>query len=180
MVLKVAVAAAVALAVVPGAAADGDPASDVLLQQNIFLPAPPPAADSQRGLEQAVAAVYAKSFRIKVAVVAGEGDLGAIPSLFNRPAEYAKFLGTELQFLYVGPLLIVMPSGFGIYDGGRTTSAEDAVLARQKIGGTTADDLARSATSAGTLCSPRVRSARATSCPRTSSSSRRARGAARR
>jgi len=148
VVRRIAATAVLALALVSGAAADGDPASDVLLQQNTFFPAPPPGADGQKGLDQAVAAVYAKSFRIKVAVIAGESDLGAIPSLFNRPAEYAKFLGTELQFIYVGPLLIVMPSGFGIYDGGRTTAAEDAVLARLKVGGATADELTASAASA--------------------------------
>jgi hypothetical protein len=141
-------AAVLALALVSGAAADGDPASDVLLQQNTFFPVPAPGGDSQKGLNQAVASVYAKSYRIKVAVIAGQSDLGAIPSLFDHPAEYARFLGAELQLLYVGPLLIVMPSGFGIYDGGRTTAAEDAVLARLKVGGTSADDLTRSGTSA--------------------------------
>ena len=137
-----------ALALASGAATDGDPASDVLLQQNAFFPSPAPGTDTQHGLSQAVAAVYAKSFRIKVAVIATDTDLGAIPSLFGHPADYAKFLGTELQFIYVGPLLIVMPSGFGIYDGGRTTAGEDAVLARLKVGGASADDVTRSATAA--------------------------------
>jgi hypothetical protein len=51
-----------------GARADGDPASDMLVVQNVFLP------------------------------------------------------------YHVGPLLIVMPSGYGIYDGGRSTAAESRVL----------------------------------------------------
>jgi hypothetical protein len=148
VVRKVAAAAIVALAIASGAAADGDPASDVLLQQNAFFPVPAPGGDSQKGLNQAVASVYAKSYRIKVAMIASDTDLGAIPSLFNHPADYAKFLGTELQFIYVGPLLIVMPAGFGVYDGGRTTAGEDAVLARLEVGGTSADDLTRSATAA--------------------------------
>jgi len=43
--------------------------------------------------------------------------LGAIPSLFNKPNQYARFLGFELSAGFIGPLLIVMPSGFGIWDG---------------------------------------------------------------
>jgi hypothetical protein len=141
-------ALAVALLRIPAPAADGDPASDVLLAQNVFVPSPAPAADAQAALTKQVAAVYAKNYRVKVAVIAAPADLGAIPSLFDHPAEYAKFLGTELQFLYIGPLLIVMPSGYGIYDGGRSTAAEEAVLARLKVSGSSADDLTRSATTA--------------------------------
>jgi hypothetical protein len=147
MVRRLAATGVLALALVAGAAADGDPASDVLLQQNVFFPIPAPSADAQKSLNQAVEAAYAKGFRVKVAVVAAQSDLGAIPSLFNRPSEYAKFLGTELQFLYVGPLLIVMPAGVGIYDGARSTAAEDAVLARLKVSGASADELTRSAAS---------------------------------
>src|SRR5207253_6733280 len=121
---------------------------DVLLQQNAFFPIPAPGAAAQQALNREVAAAYAKGFRVKVAVVAAQSDLGAIPSLFNKPGEYARFLGTELEFLYVGPLLIVMPAGFGVYDGGRTTAAEDAVLARLKVTGSSADDLTRGATTA--------------------------------
>ena len=137
--------AVLALALVSGAAADGDPASDVLLAQNAFFPSPAPSAGAQQDLNQAIAAAYAKSYRVKVAVIASKNDLGAIPSLFGKPADYAKFLGTELQFLYVGPLLVVMPAGFGVYDGGRTTAAEDAVLARLRVSGSSADDLTRAA-----------------------------------
>jgi hypothetical protein len=54
----------------------------------------------------------------------------AIPSLFGKPSQYAAFLGGELAEFYVGPLLIVMPSGYGIYDGGRSTAAEQGVLSR--------------------------------------------------
>ena len=147
MVLRAAATAVVALALVSGAAADGDTASDVLLQQNAFFPIPAPSADAQKALNREVAAAYANGFRVKVAVVASQSDLGAIPSLFNKPADYARFLGTELEFLYVGPLLIVMPAGFGIYDGGRSTAAEDAVLVRQKVSGSSGDELTQSAAS---------------------------------
>jgi hypothetical protein len=44
-----------------------------------------------------------------------------VPSLFGHPADYAKFLGTELHFFYRGALLVVMPAGFGFYKDGATS-----------------------------------------------------------
>jgi hypothetical protein len=131
------------------ARADGDPASDYLATSNIYLPyAQPPAQAVASALASAVENVYVHHYRVKVAVIANEVDLGSVPSLFDKPTEYAHFLGAELQSFYVGPLLIVMPTGFGIYDGGRSTAAEQAVLARETIRGTTGDALTQSATTA--------------------------------
>lgn len=122
--------ALVAAAAAGGARADGDPASDMLVVQNVFLPYEAPSHAAAAELEKEVAAVYAADDRVKVALVATRVDLGAIPSLFGKPSQYAAFLGGELAGFYVGPLLIVMPSGYGIYDGGRSTAAEQGVLAR--------------------------------------------------
>ena len=72
--------------------------------------------------------VYARGDRVKVALIHTAEDLGAIPSLFGQPGEYAHFLGVELGLWYVGPLLVVMPAGFGVYDGGRSTAAAEQVL----------------------------------------------------
>jgi hypothetical protein len=119
------IALALLLVVAPAAVADGDPASDTLLVQNVFLPYPAPSATAASALSRAVTTSYAKGFRVKVAVIATEGDLGSVPSLFNRPGDYAKFLGQELRLYYIGPLLIVMPAGYGVYDGGRSTAAEE-------------------------------------------------------
>ncbi len=142
----VAVAVAVAAAA-DGARKDGDPASDTLVYQNVFVPYPAPSKAAQAKLTKAVDAAYAKGYRLKVAVVASPADLGAIPSLYNRPAQYAKFLGLELRSLFVGPLLIAMPHGYGIWDGGRTTAAERKVLAHVAAPGTSnADDLTAAAT----------------------------------
>jgi hypothetical protein len=113
---------------VPAARADGDPASDTLLVSNVFLPYRAASAGPTAALKQQIASVYAAGNRVKVAVVADKEDLGAIPSLFDKPADYVRFLGQELSTLYAGPLLVVMPAGFGIYDAGRSTAAEDAVL----------------------------------------------------
>jgi hypothetical protein len=123
------IALLLAVAVVPAATADGDPASDTLLVQNVFFPYPRPAAATANALSRQVAIAYGRGYRLKVAVIASETDLGAVPSLFDKPQDYAKFLGQELSAYYVGPLLIVMPAGYGIYDGGRSTLRERKILA---------------------------------------------------
>ena len=112
-----------------GARRDGDPASDVLIYRNTYLPYQAPSQTAAAALAGEVKQVYTHGYRIKVAVIAAATDLGSIPSLYNKPSEYARFLGQELSSFYVGPLLITMPAGFGIYDGGRSTQAEARVLA---------------------------------------------------
>ena len=84
-----ALSAALLLGFAGSTLADGDPASDVLLGKNVFLPYPPPSRQGAAALEAQVAAVYAKRERIKVALIATRTDLGAIPSLFGEPAQYA-------------------------------------------------------------------------------------------
>jgi hypothetical protein len=133
------------LVAAPAAVADGDPASDVLLVKNVFLPYPSPSPAAGGTLGDAVRTAYAHGFRIKVAVIATESDLGSVPSLFDKPGEYAKFLGEELRLYYIGPLLIVMPAGYGVYDGGRSTAAERKVLAATHPAGSSADELTTSA-----------------------------------
>jgi hypothetical protein len=144
--------------------ADGDPASDVLPTATVYFPFKPPSHDAQRALTSAVDAVYAHGNRVRVAVIPSPTDLGAIPSLMNKPGEYARFLGQELAGFYVGPLLIVMPKGWGIYDGGRSVSSANDVLAKIGVSGSSVDDLVRSAATAverleaaGALKSPDVR-----------------------
>lgn len=137
-----------ALLAAPGARADGDPASDYLVAQNTFLGVELPDHASVTALNAAVASVYAHGQRVRVAVVATPDDLGSIPSLFGKPASYAKFLGIELRGYYIGPLLVVMPAGFGIYDGGRSVTMEEAILARRPSPGKTRDDLTRAAAAA--------------------------------
>jgi hypothetical protein len=137
-----------AVLALPAALADGDPASDILFADDVYLPYPAPSRATGVALRDAVATAYTHHFRLKVAVIATANDLGAVPSLFGKPSDYAHFLGDEVTTFYVGPLLIVMPNGFGIYDGGRSTSAEAAVLAKLSVNGSSRDTLVASATKA--------------------------------
>jgi hypothetical protein len=149
MIGRTAVLVVLAMLVLTGtAAADGDPASDVLYLKNVFLPFPAPPRDAANALQGAVDRAYARRFRVKVAVVASAPDLGSVPELFNKPTQYGKFLGTELRSFYVGPLLVAMPAGFGVYDGGRSTAAEERVLAQLTTRATTGEQLTRLSTAA--------------------------------
>ena len=173
------IAAALAAAIVASITAtavraDGDPASDYLLGQNVFLPFEASSPAVTADLERAVDAVYLRGNRIKVAAIYTKDDLGAVPSLFGQPVEYARFLGIELGLWYVGPLLVVMPGGFGIYDGGRSTATEQQVLRPLAVAAGSPDDLVRSATTAvqrmtaaGALSSPDITAPLVTAHPAT-------------
>jgi hypothetical protein len=147
-VIALAAVAAIAALHMPVSRADGDPASDTLLEQSVFFPYSAPSRSSQLALQRVVGGVYAHGQRIKVAVIYDQTDLGSLPSLFGHPGDYAHFLGIELGLWYVGPLLVVMPAGFGIYDGGRSTAAEQAVLGPLHVDPSSPDDLTQSATTA--------------------------------
>jgi hypothetical protein len=137
-----------ALALPGGAEANGDPASDVLLTTQVFLPFEAPISDSAASdLKQTVAAANQKGYTIRVAVIAFTGDLGTAVSLWRRPQDYSKFLGSEIAFVYKNRLLIAMPSGFGFYNGRKPVPKELRVLARVKPG-KTPTPLAESATEA--------------------------------
>jgi len=119
----IAVAALIVTAALGGAvaSADVDPASDVLLLQDVFLPYNPKVcsgvADSLRNVTKTSKKA---GYPIKVAVIGSRTDLGGIPRLFNKPKDYAEFLGNELGIYGPGvgrnystnlSLLIVMPDG---------------------------------------------------------------------
>jgi hypothetical protein len=173
----VAAVAFTAAAAAPPAPADGDPASDVLLFENVYLPAQAPSRAVSEALENIASAVYRRGDRVKVAIVYDQSDLGSIPSLYGDANGYARFLGLELGLWYAGPLLVVMPAGLGVYDGGRPTSAAEAALQSVRVTAATPDDLTRSATAAvealeaeGALRSPDVKAPLVT--PRPASATR--------
>jgi len=124
-----ALSVAAALVAVPVALGDGDPASDVLYGSNFF---PSYDAGMSPGALRALAATIAASknagYEIRVALIAKPDDLGAVTSLWAKPRQYARFLGTELGIVYKGPVLIVMPNGVGFYHDNRDPRAAYAAL----------------------------------------------------
>lgn len=176
--LAAAISLAIALAAtVPGASApapaNSDPASHVLPIRDVF---PHPA--ELRGLPglllaSAVDRVYAAGDRIKVAVVADIVDLGGMAALWDQPSVYARYLGeTQLRPYFIGPLLVVMPSGFGIYDGARLAAVHESLAGRLHVSGATPDQLIASAAdavtamlAAGVLRSPDILRPRAATYP---------------
>ena len=146
------------------ARANGDPASDVLLSRDIFVPAgnpqepaihrarpggttapsdPKRTEAASRKLQEVVDQAKQERFPIKVAVIPTRADLGLVPGLFGRPQQYADFLYTELLG-YRGNLLVVMPQGFGV--AGPSARGARADLADRRPAGRDAAGLARDAT----------------------------------
>jgi hypothetical protein len=125
------VALVMAALVAPAARANGDPASDYLLSQSTFIPfdAKVPKEQAEQ-LNSLVADAKEKGFTVRVALIATELDLGAVPSLWLKPETYARFLGQELFFVYKGRLLIVMPNGFGFSRGGKLVPAGQRAIER--------------------------------------------------
>jgi hypothetical protein len=129
---------------VPAAArADADPASDYLYTTNVFLPLTTKVSPGLARELRAVTAAAAKSGKpIRVALIATPTDLGGVPALFGKPIDYARFLDAELQFVYSGRLLVVMPQGAALAAHGRLEADESVVHAKVEPGG---DGLARTA-----------------------------------
>jgi hypothetical protein len=123
-----------ALVAVPVARADGDPASDYLITQRVFLPYDTkiPKSD-QQVLAGIIADAHDKGYPIRVALIGSDYDLGSVTILWKQPQRYAKFLAQELQFVHKDPLLTVMPNGMGFYWVGRKPAGENALLAKVPI-----------------------------------------------
>jgi len=106
------------------ARANGDPASDYLLVQSIFLPFNAKVDPSvSKELADTIRAADQNDFKIKVAVIGSRYDLGTAFSLYNKAQKYAQFLGLELSFQYRDRLLVVMPNGYGFSIGGKPDAA---------------------------------------------------------
>jgi hypothetical protein len=119
--LATALAAALMTAAGPVARADVDPASDVLLLQDVFVPYHPKvcsgAANSLRDLAKRSKKA---GYQVRVAIIGSRKDLGGAPQLFNKPKAYAIFLGSELgvfggsNYVKKLALLVVMPAGVAL------------------------------------------------------------------
>jgi hypothetical protein len=131
----------------PAALGDGDPASDVLLGENVFYPyTPTVSASLQHSLNAETAAAARAGFPIKVALIAAPTDLGVIPNLFGKPQKYADFLDQEISFQNKQELLVVMSAGYGIR--GLPTAAATAAARLAKPAGRSSDALASAAITA--------------------------------
>jgi hypothetical protein len=127
--------------------ADGDPASDVLLGENVFYPyTPPVSAALQKTLNAETTSASRAHFPIKVALIASPVDLGVIPGLFGKPQKYADFLDQEISFQTKQPLLVVMSNGYGVQ--GLSPTAQTAVASLKKPAGSHSNDLAQAAVTA--------------------------------
>jgi hypothetical protein len=118
------------------ARADGDPASDVLSEQTLYLPSDAGVTANQQAQLASLLAVAGRAgYQLRVALVASQADLGSIPALWRQPQKYALFLGYELSLLYHGVLLVVMPNGYGLYRSAGLPSVEASALAATRAPG---------------------------------------------
>jgi hypothetical protein len=147
---RIGVLAAAALLFLPSEArANGDPASDYLLVQYVFLPFNAKIENDVRGrLADTITAANKSGYEIKVAVIGTRYDLGTAFSLYNKAQRYALFLGLELSFQYKGHLLVVMPNGFGVSVDGKRDPPGIRAIAGLRAPGTDATKQVEAATTA--------------------------------
>ena len=123
------VTATVSLSAPVAAWTHGDPASDSLLTQSVFLPFTTKVDHNEvTRLSVLLRDADQKLFRIRVAVILSPFDLGTEFSLFGKPEKYAQFLGLELSSVYRDRLLVVMPNGYGYSVNGNPDPKASAVL----------------------------------------------------
>lgn len=119
----------------PAASADGDPASDVLVYQNLFATSESGMSTGQQAqVANLLASAAHAGFPIRVAIIGAPVDLGAVTALWDKPSAYASFLGVELSLVYKQRLLIVMPNGFGFNWTGHPSGSAYQVLSLVEIG----------------------------------------------
>ncbi len=129
------------------ARADGDPASDVLLSQDVFVPYSGISATLERRLFALCGAAGRAGYPVKIALIASKSDLGVVPALFNRPQAYARFLSAEVGSVVRGPVLVVMPAGIGLATQGHAArgTATTAALSAARVAPGESDSLATAA-----------------------------------
>ena len=93
-------AALVVTHALPGTArANGDPASHVLLRDDVFLPLQPkPSPTAATAVKVLLRRTRAGGYPLHIAVIASGGDLGDVPQYFGRPQQYADLLYSEIDF----------------------------------------------------------------------------------
>lgn len=139
-VIAGAVALIVAAVFVQSALADGDPASDYLISQQVFVPFQGVSTKVAGEITALLNDSKQKGFPLKVAVIASREDLGAVPSLFGKAQSYASFLGQEDYYFFKDELLVVMPNGYGLYKHAGLPPADRTALKALPPPGTTEGD----------------------------------------
>ena len=133
MCLLAAIAAAAGLS--SSARADGDPGSDVLVFQNLFVGSDAGVSVAQQAqLGRLLTDAARAGFPIRVAIIADRFDLGAVTALWQKPQSYARFLGLELSLSYKQRLLVVMPDGLGFNWPGHGSAPAYRVLSKIPVG----------------------------------------------
>ena len=115
----------------PAARADGDPASDVLVYQNLFVTSESGMSTGQQAeLASLLASAAHAGFPVRVAIIARRSTWARSRRCGDKPAAYASFLGIELSLVYKQRLLIVMPNGFGFNWPGHPSGPAYQVLSQ--------------------------------------------------
>ena len=109
------------------------PASDVLLSQPLYLHRMrachlPNRLNSPRCWPRLAAAASRSGYTLRVALIAEPADLGSVTELSHQPQNHAHFLGQELSLNYNGPLLVLMPNGYGLYQPHASPNDHASVL----------------------------------------------------
>jgi hypothetical protein len=111
------------LAAAPVARADADPPSDYLFAGDLYYPYGLVSGTVVGRLEALLKRVHRAGYPLKLALIASRDDLGGVPRFFGHPQEYATFLAREIAYNRVQPLLVIMPSGFGLVGAGSDAQA---------------------------------------------------------
>jgi hypothetical protein len=149
VLLALALVAVVSLHVPATARADGDPASDTLIFHQVYTPVTQTISPSVlKELQATILASNAAGVKVRVALILGKTDLGAVPQLFGHPVEYAHLLAGELYFAWKGGIVAVQPSGIGVRNFTPLAPAQK-IAGRIKVATpVTADSLANAADAA--------------------------------
>ncbi len=139
-----ALAAAASLATPVAARADGDPASDVIISQNVFFSYTKLPQSSKEALGRVVAEANRGGYTVRVALIGNRFDLGSVPVFWQKPQQYAKFLSQELlgPAPYTNRVLTVMPNGFGLSRSGKELPSDRRALDAVPSAQTRGEDIA--------------------------------------
>ena len=142
--------ATLALTSASAANADGDPASDYLISQNVFFSFTQLPASSKAELTRVVGEANRRGYTVRVALIGNRFDLGSVPVFWRKPRPYAKFLSQELNgpAPYTNRVLVVMPNGYGLSRSGNELPAERHVLDGVPSADARREDLAAAGTRA--------------------------------